>query len=604
MYSILRFRSLSLLFLLIVINSCGGSNNADLTRTRSIVLGDLCNEVNQVVAISLNQHAYRELYEADEIYSKAIHRMILTIASLDSNLARTQSFSSSVTKLKNRAEATGVSALNNCEDLRAMDQIIEQAEQARQRGEWYPASDSSWGLLLNRRSEAQIYRIFLSTYAKALDGFSRYALETREGSYSFGIRTNEHILRRLDRKRHEIEGLEIIGVDRGRYSQKIKNEDLPQVGDQIVAIQIGPKAAEFISESVLQGRSAHDWIHVKDFFHANSNWTVTSLLTENEDDSISIRIKRGTEILDLKLKGIDQSSMVPATSNVYGRIHENFLYVRMFEFGDGLAMELNGEIERLKSEWVKLNPGKSTDEVPLILDLRFNPGGSLNEVQRVASLFLSPGIAGQLRERDSDGEYMDIPIRTSSFGKVHSNPLFVLQNGFSASASEFINAIFIETERATVIGEPSFGKFFAQFAISIGAVSELKGVFWFTGGVFMGPKGKTYYPEGIPPTVLVKDPVLSRMLQDCQKSNRECFGLRAEEIMELDREVHEHGLFSPGKTVTEELAFGTKALPVEENFTWTALENESIQKSKDPQLEAAILLAKKDTTRRTEKAVE
>jgi carboxyl-terminal processing protease len=120
-------------------------------------------------------------------------------------------------------------------------------------------------------------------------------------------------------------------------------------------------------------------------------------------------------------------------------------YVQVQEFSRRTAQELEGAIR----EQITNNSIKS-----LIIDLRYNGGGLLDTTVSMADLFLDEGTI--LTERDADGKETSFVAKR---GQIAPNmPVVILQNKFSASASEVFAAALRENDRATIIGETSFGK--------------------------------------------------------------------------------------------------------------------------------------------------
>ncbi|MEM3063336.1 MAG: S41 family peptidase [Nitrososphaerota archaeon] len=88
-----------------------------------------------------------------------------------------------------------------------------------------------------------------------------------------------------------------------------------------------------------------------------------------------------------------------------------------------------------------------------ILDLRNNPGGFLNSAIYVASEFLDGAIVGQL---NSDGKTQFFNAERT--GRLLAEPLVVIINKGSASASEIVAGAVKVRGRGKVVGEVSFGK--------------------------------------------------------------------------------------------------------------------------------------------------
>lgn len=90
----------------------------------------------------------------------------------------------------------------------------------------------------------------------------------------------------------------------------------------------------------------------------------------------------------------------------------------------------------------------------IVIDLAGNGGGSLSEAISMTGLFIKSGPVVQVRDshnRLAIDEDTDDSI-------AYSGPLAVLVNRFSASASEIFAGALQDYGRATIIGEPTFGK--------------------------------------------------------------------------------------------------------------------------------------------------
>lgn len=109
------------------------------------------------------------------------------------------------------------------------------------------------------------------------------------------------------------------------------------------------------------------------------------------------------------------------------------------------AVDVAKEIEKLKSENVK----------GIILDLRNNGGGSLRDVVQMGGLFIEQGPIVQVKSRNGRPDVMeDVDNRVQWTG-----PLVIMQNGFSASASEILTAAMQDYDRAIIVGSKgSYGK--------------------------------------------------------------------------------------------------------------------------------------------------
>jgi len=94
----------------------------------------------------------------------------------------------------------------------------------------------------------------------------------------------------------------------------------------------------------------------------------------------------------------------------------------------------------------------------IILDLRNNPGGLLANAIEIANYFLDKGII--VSTIDSEG-YKQSQLVTPGNVVTHQ-PLVVLINGGSASASEILSGALRDNGRAKLVGQKSFGKGLVQ----------------------------------------------------------------------------------------------------------------------------------------------
>ncbi len=144
-------------------------------------------------------------------------------------------------------------------------------------------------------------------------------------------------------------------------------------------------------------------------------------------------------------------------------------FIRVTSFEEKTAKLVKEQIEKLGGRNLK----------GLILDLRNNPGGLLPAALEISSYFLQPGqTVLSVRGRSVQGEEAKVP----SDAKPYSFPVAILINGKSASASEIVTGALQDHDRATVVGEPSFGKGLVQsvFPLSQGTAVALTTAFYYT----------------------------------------------------------------------------------------------------------------------------
>lgn len=152
----------------------------------------------------------------------------------------------------------------------------------------------------------------------------------------------------------------------------------------------------------------------------------------------------------------------------------------------------------------------------IIFDLRNNPGGYINAAQEIASQFLDDGV---IFTQESAGN--DIKRYESTGQGVATDPdlpVAVLVNGGSASASEIVAAALKERGRATLVGEPTFGK----DTVQVWGRLENDGGIRITISRWFTPDHNSVAPDGIQPDIAAartaetppeEDPVLDAALE-------------------------------------------------------------------------------------------
>lgn len=135
----------------------------------------------------------------------------------------------------------------------------------------------------------------------------------------------------------------------------------------------------------------------------------------------------------------------------------------------------------------------------IVFDLRSNPGGYIVAAQGVGSQFIPEG---ELLFTVESGEDVQEWRAQSGVAQTDAISLVVLVDGGSASASEIVAAALQERGRATIVGQPTFGKNTVQIWNDLpnGGGLRLTTDRWFT------PNHNSVAPDGIQPDVLVEAP--------------------------------------------------------------------------------------------------
>ena len=182
---------------------------------------------------------------------------------------------------------------------------------------------------------------------------------------------------------------------------------------------------------------------------------------------------------EIKIKSI--SSKTPENF----KLDEKIGYIRLSSF---MGRNVSSDFKKMMVDY--------KDKDGIIIDLRGNTGGLLNNAVYIADLFLDGEIIVSTVDRDG---YKD--TSRSSRKYFSTQPLVVLINGGSASASEILSGALKDNQRAILIGENTFGK---------GLVQEVKSLLPFGAGMnitiqkYLTPNGTDINKKGIAPDIEVK----------------------------------------------------------------------------------------------------
>ncbi|MEO0102083.1 MAG: S41 family peptidase [candidate division WOR-3 bacterium] len=217
-----------------------------------------------------------------------------------------------------------------------------------------------------------------------------------------------------------------------------------QAGDQIIEIDGEPTEGWSVSEAVKRIRGTPGTkIKIK-------------IRREAIKDDFEVTLVR--EIINIK--------SVPYA----GMVKDDVGYVRLADFSQVARTELENALDSLVKEGAK----------KFIFDLRGNSGGLLQEGFEVSNLFIPANrTVVTVRGRDPRGNRDFV---TTEEGKYLSEPLVLLVDRGSASASEIVAGCLQDWERALVIGETTFGKGSVQTIHPLEESTALKltTAYWYT----------------------------------------------------------------------------------------------------------------------------
>lgn len=203
-----------------------------------------------------------------------------------------------------------------------------------------------------------------------------------------------------------------------------------KAGDKIVKVNGKPMAGVKVTNKM-----------VFDKLRGKSGTMVTvSILRHGNKNPIDFNINRGK----IPIYSIDIAYMLNADIG----------YIKISRFAGTTYQEYLDAFNKLSGKGMK----------KLVLDLRGNGGGFLKAAVELADEFLTKGLQIVYTEGKSHPKKM---YSASSKGGFENNPLVILIDEGSASASEIVAGALQDNDRATIIGRRSFGKGLVQDQIDL-----------------------------------------------------------------------------------------------------------------------------------------
>ncbi len=145
-----------------------------------------------------------------------------------------------------------------------------------------------------------------------------------------------------------------------------------------------------------------------------------------------------------------------------GMLDETVGYISQNGFSDGVGADFRQKVTELKQQGMKT----------LVIDLRGNGGGLMNEAAEIVSVLVPKGsVVVSAQGRESGSTYT---LKTTKDPVDTRIPVIVLVDSGSASASEIVAGALQDMDRATIMGERTFGKGLVQSIRSLPYGGELK----------------------------------------------------------------------------------------------------------------------------------
>ncbi|GJQ09873.1 hypothetical protein GpartN1_g1664.t1 [Galdieria partita] len=269
-----------------------------------------------------------------------------------------------------------------------------------------------------------------------------------------------------------------------------------RVGDRIVAINGKPvkRMTNIEAAETLQGDGKSQLVLILDSKGTNSHYRTVTLSREysNENAISSYRIfPYNTEGKEYRIG-----------------------YIKIREFNASVAHKLLQVVNNLEQQGANA----------YILDLQGNRGGALEGAVQVASIFMEHGTVVRILDRNHHEDQLTVDSSNRLLADNMTpltDPIVILTDKYSASASEILASALHDNCRAVLVGEKTFGKGLVQavFGLSDGGGLIL------TVAEYQTPNHLNIHKKGIEPDIYLKQRKPISVIQQWEKVNerfRQC----------------------------------------------------------------------------------
>ena len=236
-----------------------------------------------------------------------------------------------------------------------------------------------------------------------------------------------------------------VGI--GIYMVKNTEKDLVQVLSPIresPAEKVGIKAGDLITK--VDGVS----------YTADQMTEMANIIKGEEGSKVTLEILRGEETLTFEVIREKVN-----TNPVYSEKLENDIgYLEISSFDEGVAEDFKAKYLTLKEQGIK----------GLVIDLRDNGGGLVDEALKIVD-YIVPKNQTTLITVDKDGKE---EVTKSKEDKLIEEPVVVLVNASSASASEIMAGALKDLGAAQIVGTKTYGKGVIQQLLTLSNGAGLK----------------------------------------------------------------------------------------------------------------------------------
>lgn len=191
-------------------------------------------------------------------------------------------------------------------------------------------------------------------------------------------------------------------------------------------------------------------------YTADQMTEMSNTIKGEEGSNVTIEVLRGEQTLTFEVTRAKVN-----TNPIYSeKLENNIGYLEITSFDEGVAEDFKSKYLALKEQGIK----------GLVIDLRDNGGGLVDEALKIVD-YIVPKNQTTLITVDKDGKE---EVSKSKEDRLVEEPVVVLVNSSSASASEIMAGALKDLKCATIVGTKTYGKGVIQQLLTLSNGAGLK----------------------------------------------------------------------------------------------------------------------------------
>lgn len=191
-------------------------------------------------------------------------------------------------------------------------------------------------------------------------------------------------------------------------------------------------------------------------YTADQMTEMSNTIKGEEGSNVTIEVLRGEQTLTFEVTRAKVN-----TNPIYSeKLENNIGYLEITSFDEGVAEDFKSKYLALKEQGIK----------GLVIDLRDNGGGIVDEALKIVD-YIVPKNQTTLITVDKDGKE---EVSKSKEDRLVEEPVVVLVNSSSASASEIMAGALKDLKCATIVGTRTYGKGVIQQLLTLSNGAGLK----------------------------------------------------------------------------------------------------------------------------------